>query len=200
MNAIDKVVRYFLLTMLWGGTFFFAGISQTYNPASFLLSSMVFIMAAIFSKRAAWQVNGNTDKLARYGFLSLLWFVMYLFTVYASSAPSAIFYGSYMSNNYLPILWLVALITVIITSFAMFPRYDRPQQHVAPASVTAKRKNDHYPPVDPLDLLTDDDLAELRQEIKDEIRARLRYGSDDAVSSLEELIEDHQPPARAKRK
>jgi hypothetical protein len=141
------------------------------------------------------------DKLARYGFLTSLWFVMFLFTIYAASSPWIRSYGSYMGVAFEHILWGVALIGVIITSFAMFPRYDQPKQRVATASDTAKRKNDQSrPPVDPLDLLTDDDLAELRQEIKDEIRARLRYGSDDAVSSLEELIDDYPPPARAKRK
>ncbi|MCU0465443.1 MAG: hypothetical protein MUF38_12855 [Anaerolineae bacterium] len=200
MNAIDKIVRYILLTVLWGGAFVMGGIMQTQNPWSVVLVITLFVMGAIFSKQATWPIKSNIDKLARYGFLASLWFVTFLFTMFVSSAPAAIFSGYYLSSSYFSLVWLVVLITAAITSVVMFPRYDQ-KQSVTPASVTTKRKNNQpREPVDPLDLLTDDDLAELRQEIKDEIRARLRYGSNDELVSLEDLIDDHRSPVSAKRK
>ncbi|MCU0465444.1 MAG: hypothetical protein MUF38_12860 [Anaerolineae bacterium] len=195
MNAIDKVVRYFLMMLLWGAGFIVGGIPHVLGyTMSVVFGGVLLVGAALLSHQLTWRPQGNVDKLARYGFLATLWFVTFLFSLFASRPMGGIF-----------ILWFVELAAALFTSITMFPRYgSSPEisQRDSQAQLTStKRKNDQSrPPVDPLDVLTNDDLAELRQEIKDEIRARLRYGSNDELTSLEDLMDDRQPLVSAKRK
>jgi hypothetical protein len=61
----------------------------------------------------------------------------------------------------------------------------------------SKRKNDQRG-VDPLSLLTDDDIAELREDIKHNLRRRMLEGQDGELGSLDALLADSDQRARRK--
>ena len=71
------------------------------------------------------------------------------------------------------------------------------EQH---ADSVRKRKNSSAIDTDPMSLLTDDDIEELRAEFKDELRRRYLQGlNDDGASepaSFEALLEDRQQRKR----
>ena len=68
------------------------------------------------------------------------------------------------------------------------------------SDAVSKRKNESSIGADPMGLLTDDDIAELRAEFKDELRRRYLQGLDeDSASdpiSFEALLEDRQRKRR----
>ncbi len=85
---------------------------------------------------------------------------------------------------------IIALFSVLYTTYKLFPRYLDEAKVSPPASITQdakeKRKNGE---LNPLDILTEDDLYDLRQEIKDEIRNRIFSGSEGELSSLDALLD-----------
>ena len=62
---------------------------------------------------------------------------------------------------------------------------------------TAKRKNEQRG-IDPLSLLTEDDIAELREDIKHNLRRRMLEGQDGELGSLDALLADTDQRARRK--
>jgi hypothetical protein len=59
----------------------------------------------------------------------------------------------------------------------------------------SKRKNDQRG-VDPLSLLTEDDIAELREDIKHNLRRRMLEGQDGELGSLDALLAENDHKAR----
>ncbi len=69
--------------------------------------------------------------------------------------------------------------------------------HKREAEDAGKAKNDQRS-IDPLSLLTDDDIAELREDIKRSLRLRLLQGQDGELGSLDALLAERDQRARRK--
>jgi hypothetical protein len=63
------------------------------------------------------------------------------------------------------------------------------------AADTSKRKNDQTG-IDPLSLLTEDDIAELREDIKHNLRRRMLEGQDGELGSLDALLAETDHKSR----
>lgn len=69
-----------------------------------------------------------------------------------------------------------------------------PKQAPAQDSDNAKRKNDSS--LDPLSLLTEEDIAELREDVKRALRLRLLEGQDGELGSLDALLIEQEKRSR----
>lgn len=77
---------------------------------------------------------------------------------------------------------------------AMFNWGQLPETPKAEQIDQSKRKNDSG--IDPLSLLTEDDIAELREDIKHNLRVRLLQGQDGELGSLDALLAERDQRAR----
>ena len=179
MTAIDKIARYILLSMMWIGAFGISGQSMSLLDNTILLSSAILIGAGIFSGAVGWRPSGNLDKATRYGFLTLMWACVLLMNI------------ANLSSHNFTLIPIVALGAVLYATYKLFPRYPNELKAAAPRPAMddfskEKRKNGE---LNPLDILTEDDLYDLRQEIKDHLRERMLSGSDGELSSLDALLD-----------
>lgn len=71
------------------------------------------------------------------------------------------------------------------------------QSAAADKRVTGKAKNDD---LDPLRVLSDDDIDQLREEIKSELRSRIAGGTDGELSSLDALLAEQKTPDKASKR
>ena len=94
------------------------------------------------------------------------------------------------SDSSIPISIVAFITAAVATGFLFNP--DNNKDISAAKSSDAKRKNDHSDGLDPLSLLTPDDLDELRQDIKDRLRERILSGEDGELSSLDSLLTDQR--------
>lgn len=183
MTAIDKIARYVFLALLWGGAFFSGLVNLTWYGDSIYLPIILFILAGIFSYNVGWRPTNNLDKLTRYVGLGLLWSL----TTVLALAESGL-------NG--PRFAVIAIIAAIFATIGLFPRYtleepvkiDMDIEEPSATQEKSKRKNDQVTGMNPLDVLTPEDLYELRQDIKDELRARILGGSDGELTSLDSLL------------
>lgn len=193
MTIIDKIARYIMLSMVWFFAFFIAGASISNGNLADLVSMMMFAAVGVLSNLITWQPNQTLDKLARYGFITGLWVVVSMFSLYAMSR----------SSGFISLTMLAALGAVFATSLNIFPRYQNAPAHSADQpqqAASGKRKNDQLNQLSPLDLLSPEDLHELRQDIKAELRARILSGSDGELSSLDALLADTDSPRKTAKK
>jgi len=181
MTAIDKIARYILLIVMWTGAFLISGQSMSLHDNTIFLSILILIGAGSFSRIGAWQPYGNLDKATRYGFLTLIWVFALLMN-----------FANLSSYNF-TVMPIIALGAVFYASYKLFPRYPNDLKDSAPrparGDAKEKRKNGSMDALNPLDILTADDLYDLRQEIKDEIRTRIFSGSEGELSSLDALLD-----------
>ena len=90
------------------------------------------------------------------------------------------------------IIPIVALGVALYATYKLFPRYPDEVKAAAPPVIQdsqGKRKNGQMDALTPLDILTEDDLYDLRQEIKDHLRERMLSGSEGELSSLDALLD-----------
>jgi len=189
MTAIDKIARYILLSMMWIGAFGISGQSMSLLDNTILLSSAILIGAGIFSGAVGWRPSGNLDKATRYGFLVVIWAFMLLMHIINQSNYNVNPFPWHSST--FTLIPIVALGAVLYTTYKLFPRYPNELKAAAPRPAMddfskEKRKNGE---LNPLDILTEDDLYDLRQEIKDHLRERMLSGSDGELSSLDALLD-----------
>ena len=72
---------------------------------------------------------------------------------------------------------------------------DSAEKAAEQANHPLKRKNEQSN-IDPLSLLTEDDIAELREDIKHNLRRRMLEGQDGELGSLDALLADNDQKAR----
>jgi hypothetical protein len=129
---------------------------------------------------------------ARYALIAIIWSgLMLMITALAQTET--------MSDGAVGLV-LAAVIGATFIS-AMLLRESRLSRAIEPPIRSAnKRKNELSFGADPMSLLTDDDIEELRAEFKDELRRRYLQGlNDDGASepaSFEALLEDRQQRRR----
>ena len=129
---------------------------------------------------------------ARYALIAIIWSGLML-TIVALAQTDA------FSDSAVALV-LGAVIGVTFISVALLRESRRPRVIVPQAESARKRKNELSVGGDPMSLLTDEDIAELRAEFKDELRRRYLQGLDeDSASepaSFEALLEDRQRKRR----
>jgi hypothetical protein len=129
---------------------------------------------------------------ARYALIAIIWSgLMLMITALAQTET--------MSDGAVGLV-LAAVIGATFIS-AMLLRESRAPRVIVPhADSGRKRKNELSIGADPMSLLTDDDIEELRAEFKDELRRRYLQGlNEDGASepaSFEALLEDRQQRKR----
>ena len=82
--------------------------------------------------------------------------------------------------------------TGVILNWGQLPETPAVQQTT---NDDTKRKNDQRG-IDPLSLLTEDDIAELREDIKHSLRRRILEGQDGELGSLDALLAETDHKAR----
>lgn len=129
---------------------------------------------------------------ARYALIAIIWSgLMLMITALAQTET--------MSDGAVGLV-LAAVIGATFIS-AMLLRESRASRAIEPPIRSAdKRKNELSIGADPMSLLTDDDIEELRAEFKDELRRRYLQGLNDGgasePASFEALLEDRQQRKR----
>ncbi len=125
-------------------------------------------------------------QLLGFGMVALLWLgVLSLSGTIAASAQGGAMVG----------LGIAAFICAAIATgwILFFSTTNRSARAVEPS----KRKNDSD--IDPMSLLTDDDIAELREAYKDVVRRRmLEDGADGEIQTLDELLTERDQHTRRK--
>lgn len=134
----------------------------------------------------------NIDRIARYLLITLIWL-----GALGLSLAILISSGTDVSVFQMVIL-LCALSGAIAGTYILNPTAEAlPAESKRETESVGKRKNEQAG-FSPLDLLTPDDLEELRAEMKQRIRERMLSDTDGQMASLDELLDE--PPARAKRR
>lgn len=134
----------------------------------------------------------NMDRIARYFLITLIWLgaLGLSLAILISSATDV--------SVFQMVILLCALSGAIAGTYILNPTTQAlPDQANREAESVGKRKNEQAG-FTPLDLLTPDDLEELRAEMKQRIRERMLSDTDGDMASLDDLL--NEAPARAKRR
>ena len=129
---------------------------------------------------------------ARYALIAIIWTGL-MVTIIALSQREA------LSDGTVELVFAAVFgATVISIALLRESRLSRPIEQ--PVSRRSKRKNELPVGNDPMNLLTDEDIEELRAEFKDELRRRYLRGLDEdgasEPASFEALLEDRQRKRR----
>ncbi len=134
--------------------------------------------------------NNPWVQIARYALVALIWGGVILFGIALSgNIAAAGGEGAPMVG-----LGIAAFVAAAIASAAALAGGTKEIEKETSAE-TAKRKNDQRG-IDPLSLLTEDDIAELREDIKHNLRRRMLEGQDGELGSLDALLADTDHQAR----
>lgn len=97
--------------------------------------------------------------------------------------------NSQLSDAGIPVAIAGFITAAIATGFILNDEHHTPNKDDEKSS--GKRKNSDGG-LDPLSLLTPDDLEDLRQDIKDRLRERILSGEDGELSSLDALLTEQR--------
>lgn len=137
-------------------------------------------------------MNNNPVQLAKYAVVAVIWIGVFV-TVGLIIAAEALQYE--LTGLMGAAAFISAFLgTGVLLQWGQFP--DQPIQQKTETDVT-KQKNEQRG-IDPLSLLTDDDIAELREDIKHNLRRRMLEGQDGELGSLDALLADRDQRARRK--
>lgn len=136
------------------------------------------------------RTMNNAPVIIRYITTGLIWIGVLLLGMFAISVSEA-----NADSAAIPIA-ITAFITAAIATGFLLNDEIKDGSEKKTAEADAKRKNDQAG-FNPIDLLTEDDLDDLRAEVKEQLRQRILSGADGELSSLDELINN---APRAKRK
>jgi len=125
-------------------------------------------------------MNNNTLNIMRYSIVAMIWVGVLVLGIFAIVSGS--------SNDAAIPIGIAAFVTAAIATGFILDNDKK--ANATEQSTNAKRKNDHSGGLDPLSLLTPDDLEDLRQEVKERLRERIVSGEDGELSSLDALLAD----------
>ncbi len=124
---------------------------------------------------------------ARYALIAIIWSgLMLMITALAQTET--------MSDGAVGLV-LAAVIGATFIS-AMLLRESRASRAIEPPIRSALKRKNEVSVGDPMSLLTDDDIEELRAEFKDELRRRMLEGQDGELGSLDALLAENDQKAR----
>ncbi|MCU0465513.1 MAG: hypothetical protein MUF38_13205 [Anaerolineae bacterium] len=132
----------------------------------------------------------NAPVIIRYITTGLIWVGVLILGIFA-----IIVSDSNTDSAAIPIA-ITAFITAAIATGFLLNDEIKDGSEKKTTTADSKRKNDQSG-FNPIDLLTEDDLDDLRAEVKEQLRQRILSGADGELSSLDELINN---APRAKRK
>ncbi len=137
-------------------------------------------------------MNNPWVHIAKYGVIALIWSGVLVFGIFLTMNTSLFASESSPAVAMVIAAFITAAVsTGLILSPSQHEEKTQSQQQVS-TNDTAKPKND-LRGLDPMSLLTDEDIEELRRDIKDNLRRRLLEGEE--VTSFESLLsEDAQAP------
>ncbi len=124
----------------------------------------------------------NTANIMRYAIVGMIWVGVLVLGIFAVISGS--------DNDASIPIGIAAFVTAAIATGFILDNDKKANE--SEQSANAKRKNEHSGGLDPLSLLTPDDLEDLRQEVKDRLRERILSGEDGELSSLDALLTDQR--------
>jgi len=124
----------------------------------------------------------NTANIMRYAIVGMIWVGVLVVGIFAVISGS--------DNDASIPIGIAAFVTAAIATGFILDNDKKANE--SEQSANAKRKNEHSGGLDPLSLLTPDDLEDLRQEVKDRLRERILSGEDGELSSLDALLTDQR--------
>ena len=135
-------------------------------------------------------MDNTPVQLAKYAVVALIWIGVFVIAglMIASEALQYELTGLMGGAAFIAAF----LGTGVLLQWGQFP--EQPVQQKTETD-TAKRKNEQRG-IDPLSLLTEDDIAELREDIKHNLRRRMLEGQDGELGSLDALLADTDHQAR----
>lgn len=126
----------------------------------------------------------------RYVAVAMIWTVILML--------SASIYGS-NSDNATGIIIVGLICATFFSMFALSDEFSDSKTAAAEREThQGKRKNDETRDIDPVSLLTQEDVDELRAEVKAQMRQRLLNGAEGELGSLDALLADHDKSLRGK--
>jgi hypothetical protein len=129
------------------------------------------------------------EKLARYFLLMIIWTGAMMLAI-----SLVVLSGNAEIDSSVVMVALGGLTAAVFATYGITPRLSG--ESTAAPQLDAKRKNDQTGGLDPLALLSPDDLEDLRAEVKQRLRERLLTGADGEVSSLDALLNEAQAKRR----
>jgi hypothetical protein len=134
--------------------------------------------------------NNPWVHVSKYVLVALIWTGVILFGI-ALSGNIAIAGGD---GPPMVGLGIAAFIAAAIASAAALAGGAKETEKETSVEIS-KRKNDQRS-IDPMSLLTEDDIAELREDIKHSLRRRILEGQDGELGSLDALLAENDHKAR----
>jgi hypothetical protein len=134
--------------------------------------------------------NNPWVQVAKYMLVALIWTGVILFGI-ALSGNIAISGGE---GAPMVGMGIAAFIAAAVATAAALAGGSKETEQETSVEIS-KRKNDQRG-IDPLSLLTEDDIAELREDIKHNLRRRMLEGQDGELGSLDALLAENDHKAR----
>lgn len=131
-------------------------------------------------------MNNSWFVMARYGIVALIWTGVLVLAISLSGNIALMSDG----GDGLVGLGIAAFICAAIATGFLMQDLGQPKPEATEATASGKAKNDQRG-IDPLSLLSDDDLAELRADIKDSLRRRVLEGQDGELGTLDALLAEN---------
>ena len=138
--------------------------------------------------------NNPWVQISKYALVAVIWTGVILFGI-ALSGNVAVAGGE---GSPLVGMGIAAFIAAAVASAAALTGGSKETENEKAADQATqplKRKNEQSN-IDPLSLLTEDDIAELREDIKHNLRRRMLEGQDGELGSLDALLADNDQKAR----
>ncbi|GIK27036.1 MAG: hypothetical protein IT298_17085 [Chloroflexi bacterium] len=133
------------------------------------------------------------SQVSRYALIAVIWIGVLIFSMGMTAIISVFSDAGIRFQDVFPLMVLSVIGAAISTSIIAATSRDSgaaaqaPSQRVDNRAAPSKSKNDQLS-LDPVSLLTEDDLEELRAEVKQHLRSRLLSEEGASVSSFENLL------------
>lgn len=122
--------------------------------------------------------------------IGVLWTVLAVMLITFGTMPE-------MSDGAISIS-IAAVIGATFVSMGLLRGIGTPPMVDQHAAAVRKRKNEESRAADPMSLLTDEDIEELRAEMKDRLRRRMLEGDGEEPASFEALLTEREQRKRHK--
>lgn len=137
-------------------------------------------------------MNDSSTEKIKYGVVALIWLGVFIIAGMMIVSGGLQFELAGLMGG---AAFIAAFLgTGVLLNWGQVPEIPAVQQTTNDDS---KRKNDQRG-IDPMSLLTDDDIAELREDIKHNLRRRILEGQDGELGSLDALLVESDHKARRK--
>ncbi|MBK9125694.1 MAG: hypothetical protein IPM16_21570 [Chloroflexi bacterium] len=143
------------------------------------------------------------SQISRYALIAVIWLGVLIFSMGMTAIISVFSDAGIAFQDVFPLMVLSVIGAAVSTSIIAATSRDSgagvqaQSQRVDSRVAQSKSKNDQLG-LDPVSLLTEDDLEELRAEVKQHLRARLLSGEGAEMSSFEDLLAERSQQRQRK--